>query len=72
MIFIEKFSIFRKKFFIFISFFILCCLCYYCSINVKRQSELSGFCPDTSSLVLLKIIYSLDGSRKTQGFIVLL
>ena len=29
----------------------LCCLCYYCSINVKRQSELSGLCPDTSSLV---------------------
>ena len=52
MIFIEKFF-FGKKFFIlfdFISSF-LCCLCYYCSIYVKRQSELSGLRPDTSSLV---------------------
>ena len=25
--------------------------CYYCSIDFKRQSEHSGFCPDTSILV---------------------
>ena len=30
----------------------LFCLCYYCSINVKRQSKLSGLCPDTSNLVV--------------------
>ena len=55
MIFIQKFSNFRKKFvFLFVLFnfyFFLCCLCFYCSINVKRQSELSGLRPDTSSLV---------------------
>ena len=50
MIFIEKFSNFRKKSFsfYFISFNFFCCLCYYCSINVKRQSELRL---DTSRLV---------------------
>ena len=41
-------SIFRKKKFHFISinFFV----CYNCSINLKRQSEHSGLCLDTSSL----------------------
>ena len=54
MIFIEKFSNFRNFFFHFILFHLifLCCLCYYCSINAKRQSELSGLRPDTSSLVV--------------------
>ena len=53
MIFVEKFSNFRKKVFHFILFhlILLCCLCYYRSKNVKRQSELSGLRPDTSSLV---------------------
>ena len=57
MIFIEKFSNFRKKkafHFILFHLVFLCCVCYYCSINIKRQSELSGFRPDTSSLVLIK------------------
>ena len=27
-------------------------LCYCCSINLKSQSEHSGLCPDTSSLVV--------------------
>ena len=52
MIFIEKFSDFKKKIsFILFHLIFLCCLCYYCSINGKRQSELSRLRPDTSSLV---------------------
>ena len=53
MIFIKNFNFWKKKIsFYFILFYFLCCLCYYCSINVKKQSEFSGLRPDTSSLVL--------------------
>ena len=47
----------RKFFFLFILFLFIfiCCLCFYCSINVKRQSELSGLRPDTSSSVYFEI-----------------
>ena len=54
MIFIEKLSNFRKVFHFFLFHSILlCCLCYYCSINVKEQSEFSGLSPDTGSLVAI-------------------
>ena len=46
----KKFQFLEKK--IFILFLHLIFKCYYCSINLKRQSEHSGLCPDTSSLVL--------------------
>ena len=59
MIFIQTFSNFRKKkFFILFYLIFLSCLCYYCSINVKRQSELSGLRPDTSSLVYFNCTHS--------------
>ena len=55
MIFIKKFQILEKKIsFYFISLNFLCY--YYCSINVKRQSEHSGLRPDTSSLVSIALI----------------
>ena len=52
-------SIFRKKKFHFISinFFV----CYNCSINLKRQSEHSGLCLDTSSLVTIVTEYLCSG-----------
>ena len=51
MIFIKKFQILEKKFFI-LFYFIYFFKCYYCcSINLKRQSEHLGLRPDTSSLV---------------------
>ena len=50
----KKFQILEKRFsFVLFRLIFLCCLCYYCTINVKRQSKLSGLCPDTSSLVVL-------------------
>ena len=50
LIFTKKISNFRKHFSIyFVSFSFLC---YYCSINLKRQSEHSRLCSDTSSLVV--------------------
>ena len=52
MIFIEKFSNFRKKNFHFILFHLIF-FCYHCSINLKRPSEYSGLRPDTSSLVVV-------------------
>ena len=44
----------KKKFIFFIIFNLLMffILCYYCSINLTRQSEHSGLCPDTSIVVL--------------------
>ena len=37
---------------------------YYCSINLKRQSEHSGLCPDTSSLVsIFEFSHSLKNLR---------
>ena len=50
MIFIEKFQILEKKSFFFILFHLIFSS-YYCSINLKRQSENSVLRPDTSSLV---------------------
>ena len=50
MIFIKKFQILEKEIFI-LFYFVYFFKCYYCSINQKRQSEHSGFRPDTSSLV---------------------
>ena len=59
MIFIKKFHIFeKKKFFLF--YFIEFFKCYYCSINLKRQSEYSGLRPDTSSLVSLFMAIDTD------------
>ena len=50
----KKFQILEKKIFFFILFYFLEFLkCYYCSINLKRQSEHSGLRPDTSSLVAI-------------------
>ena len=46
----KKNSNFRKKI-LFDFFFQGIFKCYYCSINLKRQSEHSGLRPDTSSLV---------------------
>ena len=36
---------------------------YYCSIDLKRQSEHSGLRPDTSSLVLFIAKFSKNGFR---------
>ena len=47
---------------------------YYCSINIKRRSEHSGLCPDTSSLVLFLVILSCGGMifmKKFQIFFLL-
>ena len=44
-------SNFRKK--NFILFYYIFFIGYYCSLNIKRQSEHSGLCPDTSTLVPL-------------------
>ena len=70
MIFIEKFSNFRKTFHFVL--FHLIFPCYYCSINVKRQSELSGLSPDTSSLVQfeLKHLYFLNENENRQKLLV--
>ena len=49
----KKFHILEKKiFFVLFHWFFKC---YYCSINLKRQSEHSGLRPDTSSLVYFEI-----------------
>ena len=47
--FVKKIQI--LEFFFSFYFITLTFLCYYCSINLKRQSEHSGLRPDTSSLV---------------------
>ena len=49
LIFIKNFNFKKKISFYFISFNLFC---YYCSIILKRQSEHSGLCPDTSSLAV--------------------
>ena len=54
--------------------------CYYCSIDLKKQLEHSGLCPDKSNLVVLlctkfmmleylpeTIRYQLGGSRKSKA-----
>ena len=49
LFFIKKNQILQKKIlFCFITFIFFC---YYCSINLIRQSEHSGLRPDTSNLV---------------------
>ena len=68
MVFIKnfKFSIYFVTFNFFIG--------YYCSINIKRQSEHSELRPDTSSLVLFVVILSCGGMifmKKFQIFILL-
>ena len=48
--------------------------CYYCSINLKRQWEHSGFCPDTSSLVpyaFHMIFFCSDFRNKSNGIFLL-
>ena len=50
MIFIKKFKLKKKPFYV-ISLNFLCHYC--CSINLTKQSEHSGLRPDTSSLVLI-------------------
>ena len=64
MIFIKSFN-FQKKKFHFNSLHLIF-PCYYCSINLKRQSQHSGLRPDTSSLVdfrnnLVGIIHLVKG-----------
>ena len=52
MISFEKFQVLEQKkviFFIHLNF-----ERYYCSVNLKRQSERSGLRPDTRSLVFFK------------------
>ena len=67
MIFIKNFK-FKKKKFHFILFRLIF-LCYYCcSINLKRQSEHSGFRPDTSSLVKFYNPISNVGLRNSGFF----
>ena len=51
MIFIS-FNLKKKMSFCVISFNFF--KCYYCSINLRRQSEHSGICPDTISLVFFE------------------
>ena len=46
----KKNQILEKKIFHFVLFNLIF-FCYYCSINLIRQSEHSGLFPDTSSLV---------------------
>ena len=64
MIFIKNLQILEEKNFI-LFYFILFFSCYYCSINLKRQSEHSGLRPDTSSLVCL-IVFVLFFKRIQQ------
>ena len=45
----KKFQILEKK----IPFWFIFFKCYYCSINLNRQSEHSGLRPDTSILVVI-------------------
>ena len=52
VIFFAKISKLKKIYFI---LFTLNFLCYYCSIDLKRQSELSGPRPDTSSPVFFQL-----------------
>ena len=60
-------SNFRKKNFSFHFFIHLIFKCYYCSINLKRQSEHSGLHPDTSSLVVfVKFAFLLDNQNKAK------
>ena len=63
---------FRKIFFSFHFIFLnfLCCLCYNCSINVKRQSEISEFCRDTSSLVNFWKLLKLNRKMEKISFFV--
>ena len=63
--FIKKFQILEIFFFIF--FYYIFFLCYYCSINLKRQSEHSGLCPDTSSLVFFFDLLSFIDFVKRKG-----
>ena len=42
----------KKIFFFAFYFFYIFFPCYYCSLDLKRQSKYSGFCPHLSSLVL--------------------
>ena len=58
MIFTKKSLFFIQNFFHFSFFFLHITFSrYYCFIDLKRQSEHSGFCPDTSSLVLLHALF---------------
>ena len=72
MIFIKQFSNFRKVFhFVLFHSIFLCCLCYYCSINVERQSELLGLRSDTSSLVCFSDLFLQNiffGSSNSDNF----
>ena len=58
MIFLKNFKSFRKQnvHFVFIH---LIFKCYFCSMNLKRQSEHSGLRPDASSLVPIWGIFIL-------------
>ena len=46
----KSFQVLEKLFFSFFHFTFIF-FCFHCSINLKRQSELSGLGPDTNSLV---------------------
>ena len=56
-----KISEFFKNIYLF--YFITCIFSInYCSIDLKRQSEHSSFCPDASSLVIV-MMYKLDSDQ---------
>ena len=54
MISLKKFHFKKKNSFVLFNLIFLNVI-YYCSINLKRQSEHSGLCTDTSSLVAFQI-----------------
>ena len=57
-----KISKFFKNIYLF--YFITCIFSInYCSIDLKRQSEHSSFCPDASSLVIV-MMYKLDSDQR--------
>ena len=56
MIFIKKLQILEDKNFHFVLLH-LTFWCYYCPINLERQSEHSGLRPNTSSLVNYAYMY---------------
>ena len=60
MIFIKNFKFQTKKSFHFILLPLIFFIGYYCSKNIKRQSEHPGLRPDTSSLVKMYMKFLLN------------
>ena len=68
MIFTQKKSQIFLQFFFSLYFLYLLFSCYFCSRDLKRQSEQSGLCPDTSksSSIYQMICSELENIAKTQ------